>query len=171
MAFSNFVLTEVESVADNVVNNSSDDTLIAFVALIVAVLSFVVSLVAIRQNTSINTTNLQAKYFEDIFKSYIVDRIPETVSKLEFVDGKLNHAYRDLNNVMMEMIADSKYFAYAKKDFYDELQGMTRDLEDKLITQSNKESLDMDYQKKFIYEIHMDIMEIVKFINKNYHHF
>lgn len=151
--------------------NYDIDTVIAFLAMIIAAISLAVSLLAMRQNRKINTTNLEAKYFEEVFREYIVKTIPNCVSKLEFDEDRLNSVYKELNAIMMQMIRDSKYYAYAKRDFYLELQQMTMDLEDKLMECAAKKVSDRDEQVKFIYNVHEDIMEIIKYINKNYHDF
>lgn len=144
---------------------------VAILALVVAFASFIVSLLSVLQNRKINTTNLEAKYFEETFRDYIVNRMPECVAKLQFIDGKLSGSYKELNNLMMEMIRDARYYAYAKRDFYLKLQEMTQNLEDRLMIQANECIINTDLQVEFIYSIHVDIMNIIKFINKNYHHF
>lgn len=147
------------------------DTIIAFLAMIIAAISLAVSLLSMRQNRKINTTNLEATYFEEVFRKYIVKIIPDCVAKLEFEGNRLNGVYKELNDVMMQMIRDSRYYAYAKRDFYLDLQQMTMDLEDKMMECASKDVFDRDEQVKFIYGIHEDIMGIIKYINKNYHDF
>lgn len=147
------------------------DTGIAFGAMIIAAISLAVSVFAIYQNRKINTTNLEAKYFEEVFREYIVHVIPECVSKLSFEDDKLNNTYKELNSIMMEMIRDARYYAYAKRDFYLELQNKIMELDDTLVTKAGEVVTDKDAQVKFIYSVHTDIMEIIKYINKNYHDF
>lgn len=147
------------------------DTQIAFLALVVAAISLLVSIYAILQNRKINTTNLEAKYFEEVFREYSVNKIPDCVSKLEFENGKLNEEYRNLNHIMMEMIRKAKYYAYAKREFYLELQRKTMALEDKLMDKARDNVADIEEQAEFIYSVHMDIMDIIKYINKNYHDF
>lgn len=147
------------------------DTRIAAFALIISILSFILSAIALMQNNRINITNLQAEYFKEIFEKYIVDKIPSSASKLEFENGKLSKSYRKLNDVIMDMLADAKYYAYAKREFYLELKSMAQCLEDKLISMSGRQVNNTDEQAKFIYDIHCDIMKMIKYINENYHKF
>lgn len=143
-------------------------SILAFLASLVAI---IISVISLHQNKKLNTTNLQARYFEKIFTLYVVERIPNDIEKVRFVNGKLHKDYKDINNTMMDMIEDSKYFAYAKHGFYIKLKQSTIALEDKLIECASDTILDMDQQLQFIYEIHEDIQAIIKLINKNYHSF
>lgn len=147
------------------------EVIIAGLALLVSLVAIVISVISLCQNKSLNTTNLQAKYFEKIFTDFFVDIIPDAVEDVKFENGKLNESYKKLNNAMMDMVDKSKYFAYAKHEFYIELKHMTISLEDKLIECASKVIQNRDEQVSFIYEIHEDVMDIIKLINKNYHNF
>lgn len=149
----------------------SADTWIEGLALFISALAFIGSIIALVQNRNMNITNLQARYFEEIFKEYVVKKIPDAVEKLCFEEGRLSPNYKELNNVMMDMICSAKYYAYAKHDFYSELKAKTQNLEDKLIIQAGKKLDEIDLQVKFVYEVHQDIMDIVTYINQNYHKF
>ena len=147
------------------------EILIAILAFLASVIALIISVVSLIQNKKINTTNLQARYFEEIFKEYIVKRIPNAVSKIDFQEGRLNKKYKKLVDVMMDMVEHSKYYAYAKHEFYEELKIKTISLEDKLIECASEEIIDIIKQKTFLYSIHEDVMDIIKLINKNYHNF
>lgn len=142
------------------------------VAIIISVLSLVITILSLIMQKRQNITNLQAIYFEEIFKEYFMSKIPDKLRLLSFDDnGKLSKTYRDIINVFLDMVIDSAYFAYAKKDFYDELQQKTKDLEEKLILMANNEILEVEKQNAFIYSVHEDAMDIIKYVNKNYHKF
>lgn len=47
---------------------------IALFALIISIISVVFSIVALRIQKKLNTTNLQAIYYEEIFKEYLVKK-------------------------------------------------------------------------------------------------
>lgn len=149
----------------------SADTWISLIALVISIISFVLSLIALYQNRNLNTTNLQATYFEGIFRKYILEIIPNAVEKLHFENGRLSVTYKELNNVMMDMIKSARYYAYAKHDFYKGLKDRVQTLEDKLIVQAGLEIQDVYEQSRFIYGVHEDIMSIITYINKNYHKF
>lgn len=144
---------------------------IAFAALIVSIATAFFTFFALYQNRKINITNLEAKHFEEIFTKYIVTKIPDAVEDIEFRnDGKLQ-GYNDLIDTLMDMMCDCKYYAYAKHDFYQELKGKCIALEDRLLETANGVISDSDLQAQFVYEIHLDLMQIIKLINKNYHSF
>lgn len=141
-------------------------------ALIGAVVAIIVSVIGLVMQKRMNSANLQAKYFEEIFKQYFIEKIPECAKKLSFnQNGKLNPSYRKLNDMFMEMVRKSAYFAYAKNDFYEELRNQTKLLDEKLVIMAGKIETDEKKQKEFIYSVHQDIMKIVKLVNKNYHSF
>lgn len=147
---------------------------IAVAALVVSIISalftFLLGVITLHQNKQINTTNLEAKHFEEIFTKYIVKQIPEAVEEIEFVDNSLCF-YQHLVSILMDMICECKYYAYAKREFYKSLQQSCMDLEDKLINQAQNKEKDSDRQAEFIYHIHEDLADIIKMINKNYHNF
>lgn len=155
-------------------NASTDENgqlIVACLALLVSVVAIVISVISLCQNKYLNTTNLQSLYFQEIFRDFFVNRIPDAVEEVKFEDNKLNRSYKVLNDTMMDMIEKSKYFAYAKHEFYIQMKNMAINLEDKLIETASKEVPNKDEQMKFIYEIHEDVMNIIKLINKNYHRF
>lgn len=142
------------------------------IAIIISVISLIITILSLLMQRRQNITNLQAIYFEEIFKNYFMKKIPNKLRMLSFnKNGKLSKSYREIINVFLDMIIDSAYFAYAKKDFYDELKQMVTNLEDKLIAKANNAVLELEQQKDFIYSVHEDTKNIVKLVNKNYHKF
>lgn len=142
------------------------------IAMIFSVLAIIVSIVGIVIQKKMNSSNLQAKYFEEIFKDYFLVKIPKCAKNLSFNgNGKLNASYKELNNVFMEMVRKSAYFAYAKNEFYEELRKQTIQLDEKLVVKAGQIEQDEYKQKQFIFSVHEDIMKIVKLVNKNYHSF
>lgn len=142
---------------------------IAMGALIVSIVAFLVSIYSSYLQKRLNEINLQAGYFEKIFEDYFVRQIPKSARKLHFnSENRLDASYKELNLVMMHMIKDCAYFAYAKHDFYDELCEMTKKLEERMINLAGEVEASRDEQVKTIYSLHQDLMDIVKFINRNY---
>lgn len=156
---------------NQLVSNIGFDSIVAALALGVSVLSLGFSLLAFYQEKKMNITNLQAVYFSEIFREYIIEKIPDAVSLLHFEGYKLSSSYKNLNNIMMDMLKSAKYYAYAKHDFYITLKEKVQTLEDKLIICSSKEVKSKDEQMEFIYSVHQDVKKIVIYINQNYHKF
>ena len=146
---------------------------IAISALIVSIIallvSIAISLIGIWVQKKINRSNLEAIYFETIFKSYLLEIIPEKVSKIKFgTNNKLNNNYKELNDTMMEMVRKARYFSFSRPKFYNELTDMTRELEDYLIELSSKTIEQTTKQNEIIIKIEKLVGKIMVHINKNY---
>ena len=142
---------------------------LALGALAASLLAIGISVVAIVTQKHMNTINLQATYYEQIFKQYFLVRIPDAAEKLEYEqDGRLSKEYRELNKVFLNMMKDCRYFAYANNGFYRGLKERVQNLEEKLIDEASHIENDIDKRMMFIYSIHQDIMRIIKEINKHY---
>lgn len=147
---------------------SVSDT-IALFALLLSVISGILSVKSLRLQKKLNMQNLQAVYFEKIFQEYLLKKIPEAVIKINFSwDGKLRPEYRNVNKVMMDMIKGARYFLYANQNFYIELAEKTKHLEDALLELSNKVIPDKQEQDKELIKIHMLVSEIIGYINNSY---
>lgn len=145
------------------------DTIIALAALIISVISIVISCFSLHQDKKLNSQNLQAIYFKELFQEYLINKIPEAALKLNFDNrGKLEPTYREINKVMMGMIKGARYFVFADLDFYSELKIKTQNLEDELAMLSNQTVMDKKAQEQGIIHINKLISEIVEFINKKY---
>ena len=78
---------------------------IAMAALIVSVLSLVISVIGVLIQKKLNRVNLEAKYFEVVFNTYILEKIPEKVAALKFDSRhKLDKSYKELNDTLMEKV-------------------------------------------------------------------
>lgn len=163
-----FVLTEISETGGRSMDWSVSDA-IALGALILSIIAIGISIFALQMEKKLNTINLQAVFFEEIFKIYFIEKIPEAVRKLSFKDnGKLKSSYRELISTLMEMMEQSSYFFYAKREFYDELKKLCMALEDKLVDKSNECVASLIQQNEFIHSVEEDISAIVKCINDNY---
>lgn len=146
--------------------NVSD--VIAFGALMISVISVIFSYGAIRIQRKLNTTNLQAIFYEEIFKKYLVEKIPEAIRRLDYRNGRLDNNYKQINMTLLQMMDECAYFAYANDEFYNELRRKCEELDEKLVKERGNNTSDREQQVKFIYSVHEDIKEIVKYINRNY---
>ncbi len=145
------------------------DTLIAIIALVISGISIVISCITLYQEKKMNSQNLQAIYFKELFQEYLIYKIPQTALKLNFDnEGKLKKSYREINDTMMKMIRGARYFVFSDFDFYSELKIKAQNLEDELADLSNQQVRDKEEQDKAIIHINKLITEIVDFINKKY---
>ena len=138
-------------------------------ALILSVISIGISFVTLWQDRKMNSINLQADYYKKVFEEYLMVRIPEAVRMLSFdEEGKLCESYKKTNEILIEMLDKCAYFAYANNSFYEELRKIVTDIDEKLVVCATEKIIDRDAQYKFIYELHVDIQNMVKKINKAY---
>ncbi len=138
-------------------------------ALLISIISLLVSFYALFQNKKINCINLQADYYKTVFEDYLLKEIPIAVRMLKFNEfGKLYDDYKEITKVFIKMLEDCTYFAYANNDFYEKLSEKIIELDDKLVNTANVIINKKDKQSTFIYEIHQDIQSIIKLINKSY---
>ncbi len=141
-------------------------------ASVLSVLAIMISIISIIEQRKINRTNLQSTYFKEIFSDYLLHKIPDAASKINFNNkGYILNNYKTVNKIFMDMIKKCGYYKYAKNDFYVQLIQMTKDLEDKLVSKNGICISDINEQNLFLIMIHQDVMNIIKFINKNYHKF
>ena len=139
---------------------------ISLVALIVAILSFAISIISIYVQKKLNTINLDAKYYELIFNQFILDKIPNKMSLIKFDSkGKLDSSYKSLNSVMMEMVRKARYFSFVNPKFYKGLSDRTKKL---LVDISSKTYINIIDQNKEIIRIEDAVSKIITYINKHH---
>lgn len=132
-----------------------------WIALIVSVAAFVLSIIAMFQTKKINDINLSASYYSKIFEQYLIKKIPEARQYLWFNDaGNLSHI-DSLSDVMADLKNDALYFKYNNPNFYDELGKKIDDLENYLMELAN-DCTNRDEQEEKMSEISIKI-EIIYF--------
>lgn len=142
---------------------------IAMAALIVSILSLIISIVGIVIQKKLNRVNLEAKHFEEIFRPYILEKIPNKVAVLKFdSEQKLDKNYTELNDTLMEMVRKARYFSYVDKKFYKKLSNKTMVVEDLLVSISGKKIAQVIEQNKKLIEIEKAVSKVIICINKNY---
>ncbi len=159
-----------ETMNTQIVQMDTSDV-IALIAAAISLVSIVISVLAMRQTTNINKTNLQAEYFQKIFFDYIVEKIPDKAKNLRYAGKKLDGNYRELIEVVMEMVQESKFFSYAKQDFYIELKQKCEDFEDVVLNIAGNRTDVVEEQKENLVAINLELQKIVELINNNYYKF
>lgn len=142
---------------------------IAMAALIVSVLSLVISVIGVLIQKKLNRVNLEAKYFELIFNPYILEKIPEKVATLKFDSRhKLDKSYKELNDTLMEMVRNARYFSFVNQKFYKELSEKTMEVDELLVSISGKTIFQVKEQNQKLIEIEDAVSKVIVCINKNY---
>lgn len=112
-------------------------------ALIISIVSFVISSIIgigeIIENKKINNISLEAKYFDSLYKEYLLIKIPTDRKKIS-----IDKDYRlintgDLVNTLNEIRHISIYFQYTDKQFYENLKSALQELENHLVISEGKE--------------------------------
>ncbi len=140
-------------------------------ALIVSILAIVISIiVAIWQGiheNRINRTELESLYHQEIFKDYLISKIPDSRRYLKFKDdGRLDETNK-LCNTLQEMVFSSLYFFYSDRAFYDGLSSACEELVDYLV-QLSQQKLTKNNQDEAMEEIQSKIKAIYDHIGKKY---
>ena len=136
---------------------------------IIALMSLAVSLgVGYKQIESdklINKNNLEAIYFNEIYKDALVYEIPRSRQKL-FVNksGQLE-GDEDLISVLKKLRLNSLYFKYTNNEFYKKLKGLLQELEDYICMSGN---LIIDEPEEFYNLVNSKINSIYTCINDYY---
>lgn len=138
-------------------------------AFVISVISLLISFGTLYQDKKLNSINLQSDYYKKVFEDYLLKEIPIAVSLIAFrADGKLDKDYKELNRILLKMLEDCTYFAYANNGFYEKLRKTVVQIDDKLVETAGTVITDLNKQVSFIYSIHQDMQSMVKLINKYY---
>lgn len=156
---------------NNILNN------ICFLNITITEASFILSIVAgifsiisliltYRQSNKHNSLNLESRYFEKIFDTYLIDKIPQSRKYIRY-DHTTNKLVDigEMMDVLGYMKNDSLYFKYSNPNFYEKFVDLISNLEDFLGNCSNYTEVDTDKQAKNILDIGSKIEEIYSYIN------
>lgn len=141
----------------------------SFILSILAGIFSIISLIfTYKQSNKHNSLNLESRYFEKIFDTYLITKIPQSRKYIRY-DHTTNKLV-DINkmiDVLGYMKNDSLYFKYSNPDFYKDLVDLILNLEDFICECSNYAQVDTDKQAKNILEIGSKIEGIYSYINKH----
>lgn len=111
-------------------------------ALIISIISLFVgigiAIYEVIENRRINNISLESVYFDSLYKDFLLKQIPIARTKIIFdKDSKLSDT-DELIDILNEMRNNSLYFRYVDKDFYDKIKELLQDLEDFIMSSSDK---------------------------------
>lgn len=145
-------------------NLSNPSDVLSLIAIIVAIGSAIYQL---RHETQVNTINLEADYFKELYMTHLLRLLPKTRTYLRFDKGTL----MDIDRMIDELNAirnDSLYFMYVDSSFYEKLKMYLQDLEDFLIITSNQ-SIVGPNQEEVFKDIEIKLEDIYELLSKKYH--
>lgn len=137
----------------------------AFVVSIIAVIvALWVAFIQHQREIKINQTNLESVYFNEIYKEYLITRIPNARKYIHIdQNGRLDSTQKiidELNN----MRQDSLYYHYNDVEFYKRLKSTCQNLEDYLILASTITLIGED-QTEFYNKLQSQLKDIYQVIN------
>lgn len=134
----------------------------SFIALTI---SGIVAIVECKRDYRINRLNMESEYFSDIYKDFLVKKVPTARKKLHFERNQLV-GIDELIKTLKDIRQDSLYFEFRNKDFYDGLKTKLQRLEDYLFEIAAGGTLDTYKQEIFFKQINTDIKSIYDYISK-----
>ncbi|MGE7753236.1 hypothetical protein [Lysinibacillus fusiformis] len=137
------------------------------VSIIAAIIALVVAYIQHIREHSINQTNLEAVYFNEIYKEYLIKRIP---SSRKYIHIDMYGVLKDTDKIRNELNnirQDSLYYLYNDEVFYKELKNKCQNLEDYLISCSAN-PLVGEEQTDFHNKLQSDLKEIYRIINNKF---
>lgn len=110
-----------------------------------------------------------AESLQSIFKKYLTELIPIKRQLVCFKDNRLSD-FDELQAALRDMKADSLYFFYVRRKFYNELSKLCENFEDYCVNTANK-NISAEKQSEVLEEISTYITKIYVLISKNYREF
>ncbi len=138
---------------------------LSVVAIIISLVTLFVYYLQYTGVIKVNTVNIEAEYCTDIFKKYLVEKIPEARIYLEYNgDGRLNIGYRKVTAALKEFYKDIRYYFYRDKLFYRELSQELINLEELIMNERNKGYVSACDQDIFLQDIDKRFRKVYKMV-------
>lgn len=132
------------------------------------VCSILLTLASLRLNRKINYVNSEANFYDDIFYQVLKNEIPNARKKLQFTKNKLEkNNYIELTSTLTKLKKDIFCFHYKNPKFYIKLEKVIIDLDDFIISTSNKQYIEITEQSQVLKTIDKKIKLIYKCIFKS----
>lgn len=163
------VPTDIVDVVDAVsttVASANTPSLELVLSILAIVISVITAIAEYMWNKSINTTNLEAEFYKDIYFEYLMKKIPQARQEIRYNNKKIEDIDKFVN-VLNDMRRDSLFFRYKDKMFYDVLKKQLQDLED-YVTRESCDELDADEFVTFSNKMSEQIEQIYGSIMKKY---
>ena len=125
--------------------------------MIISIFALIVSILSIYFNIRINNKTLNLEYHKEIFKNYIIIKIPEARKKVH-IYNRFDQV-EDLVDVLQSLKKDIVFYKYIDNKFYERLSEKITSLEDYLVTNNGKNISNHD-SDKYLQEINKKIEDI-----------
>jgi hypothetical protein len=137
------------------------------VSIVAVIIALAVGYIQHKREYDINQTNLEAVYFNDIYKEYLIKRIPIARRYIRFDKNGVLKDTNKIRNELNNIRQDSIYYLYNDENFYNELKKKCQDLEDYLVRNSTN-SLLGEEQTEFHNKLQNELKDIYRIINDKF---
>ncbi|MCQ2081349.1 MAG: hypothetical protein MJZ11_06790 [Lachnospiraceae bacterium] len=138
--------------------------------MVLSIIAIVISVIAIGfeffGNQRINRINLEAKFYEEIYIDFLLEKIPSARSKLTYNNNILSGT-EELIDILNEIRRKSLFFKYRDEKYYEKLCKHLQNFEDELVRKSDV-SLDNEQFCTFTKYVNDSLEEIYNIIISKY---
>lgn len=138
-----------------------------WISIIISVIAILVSIYSIKSNIKINKINIQRSYFDEIYKEYLIKKLPKARSDIRVIENKITGTI-NMCNVIKDIKFDSLYYKYHDKKFYEKINAMCQNLLDYIVYCDNKVYNDFEQDEIFqdIKNINLKIEELYEILHQ-----
>lgn len=137
---------------------------------IISIIALIVSIIAaayeIYLNRKINTINLNAYYFNEIYREHLINKIPKARKYISISNNKVVGCIYMIKE-MQELQSDSLYYKYSDRVYFEKLKKSAQILEEYLIDCDNKTFVGEE-QTDFLNNLATYLEKLYKVINEKY---
>ena len=138
--------------------------------MVLSIIAIVISVIAIGfeffGSQRINRINLEAKFYEEIYNEFLLEKIPNARNKLTY-NNNIISGTEDLIDVLNDIRRKSLFFKYRDEKYYGNLCKHLQDFEDELVQKSDV-SHDNEQFCKFTKYVNDSLEEIYNIIISKY---
>ncbi|MCH5209813.1 MAG: hypothetical protein J1F01_02510 [Oscillospiraceae bacterium] len=123
-----------------------------------------------KQVTTINTLNMEAEYYQQIFDDYIINHIPKARQQLSFdTTSKLTqYSVTLFHNHLTDLLDNIHFFRFRNVGFYKDLHAAITDLDDYLVNNGNISMNTRERRNLFFDEVDKRINRLYSSIFNSY---
>jgi len=147
------------------------NNLIDVIAIIISLIALATSIYIWKKTDDaqkqINNTNLESVIYLDVFKDFLINKIPLARNEL-YIDSKGKICeYSKLIDVLLELKKSALYFNYRNSVFYKKITKKVSKLEDILVISTSKIFLGVEKDEK-LKEIDERLIDLYQYIVRGY---
>lgn len=139
----------------------SDTAIISCIALIISFISPIYTYIKTKR---INDITLKSQHLKEIYKDFLMDKIPVNMNCITYKDNCLNNTI-ELQKTLIELLKSLSFYKYIDKDFYTDIKIAIQTLEDYIVLNEGEIFETSEIPKE---EIEKDLSDIYNIINQKY---